>query len=177
MEGHIRPYKGKEFVRRSFVKSPDSGSYLIPNEVGLWKLLDFYREARASGFTVIARHMHEYGLKGFVAVATGHDKGRTSGPLSYELYFAGVPTHGRKLDPDEQVVDPAEWDSVLKEHEGHDGFMIDMDASRKGELRMVCYCRAGDGISVVRRVGEVDLAEMEEQADMVVDSIMGDTTA
>jgi hypothetical protein len=173
MAASEKPLKGKAWIRSNFKSSPDTGSYLIPNEVSSWGLLDFYRETRAAGFIVEATEIHEYGLKGFVAIEAGHDKGRTSGPVSYEIYFAGVATHGRKLDPDDSLVSPEEWQSVTDEHSGHDGVIFLTDKKKK-MMTMICYCRSSDGVSVVRRVLVPDLEAMDKTASAIVDCIMAE---
>jgi hypothetical protein len=166
----IKPLKGKAWIRDRFTKSPESGSYLIPNEVSEWCLMDFYREARSAGFQVKQHLMPEFGIKGFIAVEAGHDPGRSSGPVSYELYFVGVATHGRKLDPDDVVVDQGEWQATIDEHSFHDGFIMVPD-SKKKSFKMICYCKAAEGKSIVRRVNNYDPVAMDKAITALVDGL------
>ena len=172
MAGTGRPLRGKAFIRDRFTRSPENCSYLIPNVVSPWTLMDFYREARSGGFLVFRHEMPEQGLAGMVAVEAGFDPGRTSGPVSYELYFAGIPTHGVTLEPDDVLVPPEQWQSVVDEHSGHEGVRFTSD--RKKMLCMVCYCRAKDGKSVVRRASGQDIEAMEKATKDLIDRIMED---
>lgn len=168
-----KPLKGKAWIRDRFVKSPESGSYLIPNEVSIWCLLDFYREARAAGFQVKRHAMPELGIKGYIAIEAGHDPGRASGPVSYELYFVGIATHGAKLDPDDVVVDQMEWQATVDEHSFHEGVIIEPDLKKKS-FKMICYCKASEGKSIVRRVNNYDPVAMDNAINALVDGLMNE---
>ena len=167
-----KPLKGKAFIRDRFKRSPESGSYIIPNVVSSWGLLDFYREARSSGFMVEPYSMPEYGVIGFIAVEAGHDPGRASGPITYELYFVGTPTYGKKLDPDDEEVKVEDWQEVLSEHSGHEGMIVEPDVKGKKSFRMICYCKASEGKSIVRRVRGYDSEVVDRTTSAIADILM-----
>lgn len=153
------------------------GCMIVPNIAGNWDIVDFVRQAHESGFAVESRYLPEEGLKGYVASKRSFPAGRTYGPVSLEAYFLCYPIHGVPLVPMERTITVKEWVEQCELHRSHVGFAIFLVPSSL-QKKMVCCCRASEGISLVFKVDghalDVEETRMETLADDIISIMMDD---
>ena len=149
-----------------------SGCRVTPNIVGYWTLLDFCREAKASGYKLDPFNLLPEGLTGFIAQKSSFQGSRRSGPKSVEAYYLCYPVFGTPLKCDSRSVDSSEWQDTLEEHSDHGDDMYLYKAAESLESVFVCYCKASEGISIMRRTSQKELAQMKSRAEEVVEALM-----